>query len=139
MPHLIDELERLAALVGAPRGAQPRRFDEPGLQRLARLPQLAVVDAVDGVPRGGLGAPLGPVRAEMAVVELVHLLREPRADVNAVGDVADRHLFLGSSREERRPHGARDLAVQRRHRVGAARQLQREHRHAEAFVADRTD
>ena len=70
----------------------------------------------------------------MAIVELVHLLREPRADVDAVGDVADGHLLLGSSREERRPHGARDLAVQRRHRVGAARQLQREDRHAEPFV-----
>ena len=70
----------------------------------------------------------------MAIVELMHLLREPRADVDAVGDVADRHLLLGSTRKERRPHRARHLAVQRRHGIGAARQLQREDRHAEAFV-----
>ena len=70
----------------------------------------------------------------MAIVELVHLLREPCADVDAVGDVADGHLFLGSSGEERRPHGARHLAVQRRYRVGPARELQRKYRHAEPFV-----
>ena len=36
-----------------------------------------------------------PAGAEMPVVELMHLLGEPRADVDAVGDVADRHLLLG--------------------------------------------
>ena len=35
---------------------------------------------------------------------------------------------------ERRPHRARDLAVQRRHGVGAAAQLQRQHRHAERLA-----
>ena len=41
----------------------------------------------------------------------------------------------GDAWVERCPHRARHLAVQRRHRVGRARELQRQHRHAEGLVA----
>ena len=44
-------------------------------------------------------------------------------DVHAVGDVADRHFVLAQARIERHPHRARDVAVQRRHGVGAAGRL----------------
>ena len=39
------------------------------------------------------------------------------------------------ARIEPGPHRPRDAAVQRRHRVGAVRQLQRQHRHAERLVS----
>ena len=40
--------------------------------------------------------------------------------MHAVGDVADRDLFARPPRPQRRPHLAADVAVQRRHGVGAA-------------------
>ena len=48
--ELGDELRRLAAPLGLLRGAAARDLDELHLQRLVRLPQLAVVDVVDRVP-----------------------------------------------------------------------------------------
>ena len=47
------------------------------LERLMRLPQLAVVDVVDRLPEAGLAAARRPVGPEMAVVDLVHLRRQP--------------------------------------------------------------
>ena len=47
----------------------------------------------------GSPAALRPVGAEMPVVDLAHLRREPRLDVHAVGDVADRHVLRAPVRE----------------------------------------
>src|SRR6185503_14298675 len=91
VPYLIDEFGALTALPGATCGAQPRHVDQLRFQRLARLPQLAVLDAVDGVPGRGFRTPVAPARTEMAVIEPVHLRGEPGAHVDAVGDVPDRH------------------------------------------------
>ena len=99
-----------------------------------RLPQLAVVDVLDRVPERGVAAALHPVGAEVAVVDEAHLRREPGVDVHAVGDVADGNVLLAHAREERHPHRARDVTVQRRHRVGAMTALEREHGHAELFA-----
>ena len=79
----------------------------------------------------GFAAVLVPARAEMAVVEPEHLRRQPRGHVHAVGDVADRNFVFGLPGYKPGPHGARDFAVQRRDRIGAARKLQAQHRHAE--------
>ena len=49
------------------------------LERLVRLPQLAVVDRVDRFPEAGLAAAHRPVRAEVAVVDLAHLLGAARS------------------------------------------------------------
>ena len=117
--------------------APPGELDEPGLERLVRLPQLAVVDAVDRFPEARLARACRPVRAEMAVVDLPHLRREPGLHVHAVGDVADRDMVFAAAGEERRPHRARHLAVQRRHGVGPAAELERQHRHAEVLARDR--
>ena len=54
--------------------------------------------------------------------------------MHAVCDVPDRNRVLDSSRIEAGPHGARNLAMQRRHRIGAPRKLQPYYRHAELFV-----
>ena len=133
-PQLSDEFRRLLPLLGALHRPPPRDVDQLHLQRLMRLPQLAVVDVVDRFPEARLAAASRPVGAQMPVVELVHLRREPGVGVNAVGDVADRHAIFADASKQRRPHRARDLGVQRRDGVGAARDLERQHRHAECFV-----
>ncbi len=116
-------------------GSAPARdADELRLQRLVRLPQLPVVDLIDPFPQPRLAATCDPVGTQMPVVQLLHLRCQPGLHVNAVGDVADRHVLLAKSRIQRRPHRARHLAMERRHRVGAVRQLQRQHRHAERFA-----
>ena len=71
----------------------------------------------------------------MAIVDLAHLRREPRLDVDAVGDVADRHVIFAALGIEAAPHRPRHLAVQRRHGVGAVAGSQGQHRHAERLVA----
>ena len=82
----------------------------------------------------GIAAVALPVRAEVAVVEAAHLRRQPRRHMDAVGDVADGHCVLWSAGIEALPHGARDLAVERGDGVGAARELQAEHGHAELLA-----
>ena len=54
-----------------------RKRDELRLERLVRLPQLAIVHAVDVFPTGGFRAASRPVRPEVPVVELMHLRSEP--------------------------------------------------------------
>ena len=49
--QLRDELRRLAAALGLLRGPPPRDVDQLRLERLVRLPQLAVVDRRRSVPR----------------------------------------------------------------------------------------
>ena len=55
---------------------------------------------------------LQPVRAEVTVVHLTHLGREPRRRVDAVRDVANRDAVVRHARIEPRPHRPRYLAVQ---------------------------
>ena len=99
-----------------------------------RLPELAVVDVLDGFP----GA-LEPLRfcqsdAEVAIVEAGHLRRQPGGDMDAVGDVADGDGVFGAAGIEALPHGAGDFAVERGDGVGAAGELEAEHGHAEGLA-----
>ncbi len=61
----------------------------------------------------------------------MHVGRQPGAHVDAVGDVADRHLLFGPARIEVVPHPARHAAVQGRHAVAAPGEVERQHRRAE--------
>jgi hypothetical protein len=92
--------------------APSREVDQACLECLMRLPQLPIVDAVDGVPDARVTDTIGPVNAEMARVDLAHLRRKPGRDVHAVGDVANRHVVIAQRRIERHPHRARDTAMQ---------------------------
>jgi hypothetical protein len=53
--------------------------------------------------------------------------------MDTVGNVPDRHVVLRTSLKQGRPHASRHLPVQRRYGIGTARQLERQHRHAEFF------
>ena len=79
-------------------------------------------------------AALLPADAEMAIVEAAHLRREPRRDMDAVGDVADGHGVFRTAGIEALPHGARDFAVQRGDGIDAARELEAEDGHAERLA-----
>lgn len=132
-----DQLGRFAATLCLMRRSPSDRLDELHLQRLVRLPELAVVDRVDAIPERGIARARGPVGTEVAVVHLAHLGRQPCRHVDPVGDVADRDAVFAAIRVERAPHRTGDLAVQRRDGVGAVARLEREDRHAESFVAVR--
>ena len=108
--------------------------DQRRLEHAVRLPQLGVGDAVDARPHARIGEVLAPVGAHVLRVEILHRRREPGADVDAVGDVADRHLVLAVVRPEHLPRLARDAPVQRRHAVRVARHLERQHGHAQRLA-----
>src|SRR4030095_1865954 len=88
-------------------------IDEAGFERLMRFPQLAVVDLLDRIPHRRVAAALHPVGAEVPVVDEAHLRRKPGVYVHAVGDVADRDVLLTHTWEQRHPHRARNLPMQR--------------------------
>lgn len=67
--------------------------DPPRLEGLVRLPQLAVADGFDGFPRLRFAAVSHPVRAEMPVVQFVHLRREPREHDSVPADTRNRRRF----------------------------------------------
>ncbi len=99
------------------------------------FPEFAVVHILDAFPDFGIGAVLLPSGSEMTVVQTKHLRRQPGRNVYAVGDMPDGNFVLGLAGIEAGPHGARNLAVQRGDRVGAPRQFQAEHGHAEILIA----
>ena len=77
---------------------------------------------------------LGPVHAQVPVEHQGHLGGDPGLDVDAVGDVADRHVLLGEMGIQGLPHPPRDHAVQGADAVGVARELEGQHGHAERLV-----
>ena len=75
--QLRDDRGRLAAPLRLLHGAPPREVDQPRLERLMRLPQLAIVDVLDRLPEIRLRAARRPVGAEVPLVDLAHLRRQP--------------------------------------------------------------
>ena len=109
-------------------------LDEQAALGAAHLPQLGGRDRVDGGERGRVGRPRIPARAEMAIEQRAHRCADPRGDVDAVGDVADRHRLGRPLGPQRMPHLARDGAVAPADAVGPTARAQRELRHPEALV-----
>ena len=85
--------------------------EQPRLEHLVDLPELGVAHAVDARPEVGVGDAVEPAGAQVLEQQRVHVRRHPGAHVDAVGDVADRHLLLGPARVEPLPHLARDAAM----------------------------
>ena len=94
-------------------------------------PQLLVRDRVDRGPGRRVGGVVHPARAEVAVEQLAHRHADPGGDVDAVGDMGDRHVADLAVRPQVVPHLARDFAVAGADAVGAAARAERELRHAE--------
>ena len=125
---------RFAAAFGRLDGAATHKLKQLGFQADVRLPQLAVIYVLNSFPEFCLPAAFVPAGSQMAIVEPEHLRREPRRHVDAIGDVADRQRALKLPAIESPPHGAGDVAMQRRDGVGMPRELQPDHRHAEILV-----
>ena len=81
-----------------------------------------------------MGDAVEPARPQVLEQERIHVGRHPGAGVDAVGDVADRHLLLGLAGVEPLPHLARHPAVEGRDAVGAAGEIERQHGRAERRV-----
>ena len=99
-----------------------------------RFPQLAGVDLVNRLPHVGLAHAVHPVGREIAVVELLHLPRQPALNVHAVGDMSDGDFLFHPPRPQVCPHPPRHVPVQAAHGVGAPRELQSQHGHTESLV-----
>ena len=127
-----DDARGADVLVGPalPRALADER-EQVVAQRLARRPQLLVRDLEDARPERRVVVAIAPAGVEVVVEQPRHLGRHPRRHVDAVGDRADRPLVVRDARPERRPHLARDLAVQLADGVDRARRPQRERRHVE--------
>jgi hypothetical protein len=89
-----------------------------GVEAAARLQQLV----------GRLFAPSG---SRIAVIKLIHLLRDPRLKMHVVGAMADGYLIFRHIRPQRALHPSRDLPVQLAHAVTRLRQPQGERGHTE--------
>ncbi len=77
---------------------------------------------------------LPPFRPKIAIVELIHLVRNPRAKVDAVGHVPDRNLILRHAGPDGFPHAAADRAVKFANAVAGRRRAQGQHGHAEVLI-----
>ena len=111
-------------------GSSAAQTSEPLLELGVHVPERLGVELEHGVPAAVGGRRLGAY-ADRAQ-ELVELRREPRAEVHAVRDVADRRL---RARPQPGPHLARNLAVQLRDAVRVGREPERQRRQAEAVGA----
>src|SRR5664279_3607625 len=98
------------------------------------FPELAIIDIFDAFPDFRFTAAQIPAGAEMAIIEPVHLRSEPGGNVDAVRNVSDGNSIFLLPGKKAGPHGARNLAMQRRNSVGAARKLETKHGHAEALI-----
>ena len=130
----LQGLRRFSAPFGLLHGAQAGKFNQPRFQAEMRFPKLRIVDAFNAFPDLRLAAVLGPAGAEVPVIETEHLRREPRRNMHAIRNMADRNSLFRPSRIQRRPHRARHFPVQRGNSVGAPRKFQSQHRHAETFI-----
>jgi hypothetical protein len=96
-------------------GSTPRLLanepDQPPLHAMMRAPQLAVVDREDAVPETRIIEPSTPVLSGVRVQQLHHVTRHPRREMNAVRDMANRHLIGRALGPQRPPDLARDLAM----------------------------
>ena len=75
-------------------------------------PEFLVGYFSDIVPHGGFVNVVFPIIAEIAFEERVHLRRNPRRSMHAIGDRFYRHLVHVNTRPQELPHAARDIAMQ---------------------------
>src|SRR5207248_2983633 len=132
--HIAGRLDRVVAFAAAatlPAHAAANKREEQVLQRVVRLPQLARIDIVNVLPDFRLAHAENPLRREVPVVKLKHLLRQPARNVHAVGDMADWNFLLDAPGPKRGPHATRNVAVKLTHGIRSAGNLQTYHRHRE--------
>src|SRR5579862_1073746 len=70
----------------------------------------------------------------MAIIETEHLRRQPRRNMHTICDVPDWNIVFQLVAEQSSPHGAGYFGMQRRYRIGAPREPQRQHGHAKQLI-----
>src|SRR5439155_11090085 len=96
-------------LQGQPPPRKPHKAVSPSC---VPAPQLVGWDLRASPPHARVARQLCPSRAEIAVVDVAHLVRDPRLRVDAVGHMSDGDLVRGNSRPQVPPHRARDAGME---------------------------
>src|SRR2546423_5208499 len=86
--------------------APAHEFQQARLQVQVRLPEFAVIDALDSLPDFRLAAALMPPRTQMAVIETEHLRSKPGGHVHSIGDVSDWYAVFQLAGRKSGPHRA---------------------------------
>jgi len=120
-----------AELIGQ---ARARERDQAFPPALVDPPELDVGDPLDVLPDGLVPRLAQPVRPEIAGEERGHLLGDPGAGVDPVGDALDRHLRERHVGPVRLPHPPRNFAVEPAHAVRPGSGPKRQERHVELLV-----
>jgi hypothetical protein len=138
--HLLGLLalrRRRAALLQLRAQSAPRKARQALAPPLVRAPELGVGDLLDALPHRLVGGMRHPARAEIGVEKPGHVLREPPAHVDAVGDGRDGHIVHRNGRPQSAPHAPGHARVQRADAVGGAREPDRQHGHGQRLVGVR--
>ena len=82
-------------------------------------------------PHFPVGRFFAPVRSQVPVIKLVEFQRDPAAEMDTIGYMADWYLIYWNIRPQRLPHLPADFSMQFADAIGSRCQPQRQHRHAE--------
>src|SRR5208337_1165131 len=97
-------------------------------------PKLAGGNGFRALPELGVGRLVTPLGAEIAIIELIHFERDPTAEVDTVGDVADGDFGFRQAAPDGVPHAAADGAVELADSIAEGGEAQRQNSHAEILV-----
>ena len=124
----------LAARGGLAAQAGAHELHQLAAERAAHLPEVGMADRRDRRPRVGIRRGTAEVDAHRAAPERARLGSDPRGDVHAVGDAADRHV-VGAAAEDLHPHLATHAAVELGDAVDALGHAEGKHGHADRAAA----
>jgi hypothetical protein len=97
-------------------------------------PEFTGGNGLGALPEFGIGRFLAPLRAEIAVVELIHFERNPTAEVDTVGDMTNGNFGFRQAGPDGLPHVAAHGAMQFADGIAVSSEAESEHGHAEIFV-----
>ena len=93
-----------AALLQLGAQAAPGKGHQPLPATFVGSPQFLIGDAGDALPNGEFGRPLYPPRAQVAVIQIGHVMRNPGPRMDAIGNALDGHLMPGHLGPHALPH-----------------------------------
>ena len=112
--------EQLHAYVEARLGHAPAdEIDQVAPEQFVGAPKLFVADIADAIPCGGLGHLVRPVGTQISFIQLIHIGGDHAPDMNAVGDMPNGNLLLGTHAPQGTPHAPGDSTMKGRHPVGS--------------------
>ena len=130
----IDGGLRGAAIFELNLQAAASETDEALAAAFVSAPKFAGRNGLRALPQFVIRRFFAPLRAEVAIVKLIHFKGNPTAEVDAVGDVADGDFGFREAAPDGIPHAAADGAVELADRVAEGGEAESQDGHAEIFV-----